>query len=95
MQVPRFELPPVGLVDWSGLAGRIKREHRGKTVVVVGYATTLPGVISQLSGSDYAMRDDEFDAIYVVVMPSPGETRVLRLRYGQPTPPAKGAKDSK
>ena len=33
------------------------------------------------------MRDDEFDAIYVVVMPSPGETRVLRLRYGQPTPP--------
>ena len=57
--------------DWSGLAARVKREHRGKTVVVVGYATTLPGVISQLSGSDYAMRDDEFDAIYVVVMPEP------------------------
>ena len=64
-------------------------------MVVVGYAATLPGVISQLSGSDYAMRDDEFDAIYVVVMPSPGETRVLRLRYGQPIPPANDAKISK
>jgi len=81
--------------DWSGLASRIKREHRGKTVVVVGYSTTLPGVISQLSGSDYVMRDDEFDAIYVVVMPSPGETRVLRLRYGAPTSPAKAAAGSR
>jgi len=52
-------------------------------------------VISQLSGSDYAMRDDEFDAIYIVVMPSPGETRVLRLRYGSPTPPSKPAAVSK
>jgi len=41
------------------------------------------------------MRDDEFDAIYVVVIPSPGETRVLRLRFGQPTPSAKGVKDSR
>ena len=93
----QFKLPinVIASSDWSGLAARIKREHRGKTVVVVGYATTLPGVISQLSGSDYAMRDDEFDAIYVVAMPSPAETRVLRLRYGQPTPPAAGTKDSK
>ncbi len=89
----QFKLPinVIASSDWSGLAARIKREHRGKTVVVVGYATTLPGVISQLSGSDYAMRDDEFDAVYVVVMPSPGETRVLRLRYGQSTPPAKSS----
>jgi len=33
------------------------------------------------------MRDDEFDSIYFVVMPSPGETRVLRVRYGSPPPP--------
>ena len=83
-----FKLPinVVASSDWSGLAARIKREHRGKTVAVVGYSTTLPGVISQLSGTDIAMRDDEFDAIYVVIIPSPGETRVLRLRYGLPTP---------
>jgi broad specificity phosphatase PhoE len=81
----QFKLP-INLVassDWAGLAGRIKREHRGKTVVVVGYATTLPTLLSQLSGSSVAMAEDEFDSIYVVVMPSPGETRILRLRYGE------------
>ena len=80
----QFRLPINVLAssDWSGLASRIRREHRGKTVVVVGYATTLPAVINQMSGQALAMRDDEFDAIYVVVMPSPGQTRVLRLRYG-------------
>ena len=68
-----FKLPINVLAssDWSGLASRIRREHRGKTVVVVGYATTLPGVINQLSGQELAMRDDEFDAMYVVMMPSP------------------------
>ena len=48
----------------------------------MGYASTLPGVLNQLSGESIAMGDDEFDAVYCVVMPSPGETRVLRLRYG-------------
>jgi len=81
----QFKLP-INLLassDWAGLAGRIKREHRGKTVVVVGYATTLPTLLSQLSGGGVAMAEDEFDSIYVVVMPSPGETRVIRLRYGE------------
>jgi broad specificity phosphatase PhoE len=85
----QFKLPINVLAssDWSGIAARIRREHRGKTVAVVGYASTLPGVINQLSGQTLAMRDDEFDAIYVVVIPSPGETRVLRVRYGSPSAP--------
>jgi broad specificity phosphatase PhoE len=81
----QFKLP-INLLsssDWAGLAGRINREHRGKTVVVVGYATTLPMVLTQLTGGSVAMADDEFDSIYVVVIPSPGETRVFRLRYGE------------
>lgn len=81
----QFKLPINVLAssDWSGIAARIRREHRGKTVVVVGYATTLPTLLSQLSGGGVAMAEDEFDSIYVVVMPSPGETRVIRLRYGE------------
>ncbi|HEX7373616.1 MAG TPA: histidine phosphatase family protein [Steroidobacteraceae bacterium] len=89
----QFKLP-INLLassDWAGLPGRIKREHRGKTVVVVGYAATLPTVLSQLSGGSVAMADDEFDSIYVVVIPSPGETRVFRLRYGEPGPGARTA----
>jgi broad specificity phosphatase PhoE len=79
-----FKLPINVLAssDWAALASRIKREHRGKTVMVVGYASTLPSILGQLSGENVAMRDDEFDSIYLVIMPSPGETRLLRLRYG-------------
>ena len=79
-----FKLPINVLAgsDWAALASRIKREHRGKTVMVVGYASTLPSILGQLSGENVAMRDDEFDSIYFVIMPSPGETRLLRLRYG-------------
>ena len=92
----QFRLPINVLAssDWSGLASRIKREHRGATVVVVGYASTLPGVVNQLSGSQIAMRDYEFDSVYVVVMASPGETRVFRVHYGVPSSPAPARNDS-
>ena len=80
-----FKLP-INLLassDWAGLASRIKREHRGKTVVVVGYATTLPGVLEPAERHRASRcADDEFDSIFVVVMPSPGQTRVFRLQYG-------------
>jgi hypothetical protein len=33
------------------------------------------------------MRDYEFDSVYVVVMASPGETRVFRVHYGVPSAP--------
>jgi 2,3-bisphosphoglycerate-dependent phosphoglycerate mutase len=83
-----FQLP-VNLLapsDWDGLASRIKREHRGKTVVVVGYSSTIPGVLSRLSATNVAMASDEYDSLYVVVIPSPGSTRLFKLHYGAGTP---------
>jgi broad specificity phosphatase PhoE len=91
-----FKLP-VNLLagsDWSGLASRLRREHRGETVVVIGYASTLPGVLNQLSGSQVTVDPDDYGSVYVVAMPSPGEARTLRLRYGEPpASPALGAGD--
>ncbi|MCK7578770.1 MAG: histidine phosphatase family protein [Chromatiales bacterium] len=54
----QFKLP-INLLaasDWAGLVSRIKRDHRGETVVVVGYASTLPGVLNQLSASHHGAR---------------------------------------
>jgi len=79
-----FKLP-VNLLassDWPGLASRIKGEHRGRVVVVVGYANTIPAVLGDLSAANVALADDDFDSIFLVVMPSPGPTRVFRLRHG-------------
>lgn len=84
----QFKLPInlLGGSDWAGLASRIKREHRGETVVVVGYASTLPGVLSHLSGSHLAVEPDDYGSVFVVVMPTPGQPRIVRLRYGDPQP---------
>jgi broad specificity phosphatase PhoE len=82
----QFKLP-VNLLagsDWAGLGGRIRRDHRGETVVVVGYANTLPAVVTQLAGSHVALDADDFSSVFVVLLPSPGQARVLRLRYGEP-----------
>jgi phosphohistidine phosphatase SixA len=79
-----FKLP-INLLaasDWAGLANKLRREHRGETVVVVGYASTLPGVLSQLSASPLSIEPDEFGAVYVVMIPSPGQPRTVRLHYG-------------
>ena len=76
---------PINLLasnDWPTLAGRIKSDHRGETVVVVGYASTLPIVLEQLTETRVAVGEDEFDTVFVVILPSPGQARMLRLHYG-------------
>ena len=81
-----FKLP-VNLLassDWAGFASRIKGEHRGKVVVVVGYANTIPSVLGDLSASSVAIAEDDYDSIFLVVMPSPGPTRIFRLQHGTP-----------
>lgn len=80
----QFKLP-INLLassDWDGIAARIRRQHRGETVAVVGYASTLPVIVDRLSATRVGLADDDYGAIFVIVMPSPGQTRVLRLRYG-------------
>ena len=80
----QFKLP-INLLagsDWARLPSRIKREHRGQTVVVVGYATTLPGVLNQLGAPSVSIADGDHESVYIVVMPSPGPNRTFRLRYG-------------
>ena len=85
-----FKLP-INLLassDWAGFASRIKREHRGKVGAVVGYATTIPGVLSELSASSVAIAEDDYDSIFLVVLPSPGPTRIFRLAItGRRRPP--------
>jgi len=85
-----FKLP-VNLLansDWAGFASRIRREHRGKVVAVVGYANTIPAVLSELSASGVAIAEDDYGSIFLVVMPSPGPTRIFRLQYGATEPGA-------
>ena len=82
---------PINLLasnDWPMLARRIKSDHRGQTVVVVGYAKTLPRVVEQLAETKIEVGEGQFDSVFVVVLPSPGEPKLLHLHYGAAAPSA-------
>lgn len=81
---------PVNLLaesDWPALARRIRWEHRGDTVVVVGYARTIPTVVEALSGTQVALADAEYDTMFLLAKPSIGDTHVFRVRYQPPQKP--------
>jgi phosphohistidine phosphatase SixA len=80
----QFKLP-INLLassDWAGLVSRIRRDHRGQTVVVVGYASTMPGLLNQLSASHHTLEAGDFGSVFVVVIPTLGQPHTVRLRYG-------------
>ena len=85
----RFGLP-VNLLapgEWEGLASRLRSDHRGRTVVVVGYDSTVPNLVAQLAGEGGRVSEAADGVAYVVVIPSPGSTRLFQLRYGAPDRP--------
>jgi phosphohistidine phosphatase SixA len=81
----QFQVPInlLGASDWSGLAGRIEREHRGATVVVVGAATELAGLARRLGNATIAFDADDHASVLVVTAPSLGPPWLLRVRYGE------------
>jgi broad specificity phosphatase PhoE len=61
---------------------RIRRDHPQDVVLVVGHSNTVPEVL-KLFGDDAAVtiRDDEYDALFVVVPRAGAAPVVLRLRF--------------
>jgi len=78
-----FKLPVdvVPSATWGDLPKRIKRQHRGEFVLVAGSSNTLPPVIEALTGQKVTVRDDEYDALFVIFVPQISKTKVVRLRY--------------
>lgn len=68
------------------LAARVKRQHAGEVVLIVGHSNTNPELLSALGAAEApAISDDDYDDVYVMIYPD-GEPRLLRLGYGRPTP---------
>jgi broad specificity phosphatase PhoE len=77
------ELAHAQLAD---LISRIRSSDRGKTVVVVGHSDTVPEIVRQLSGGGAPVIGEQFDNLFEVILPRCGTARILRLKYGVPTP---------
>ena len=79
-----LHLVPVVLpgADISGAAGRMLREHRGGTVLMVGHSNTMPQLILELSGKLIEpIPDEDYGEIYVLSVPRFGKTSLVRMKY--------------
>jgi phosphohistidine phosphatase SixA len=75
---------PVNVVAsaaWTELPRRITRDHRGEYVLVVGSSTTVPELVEALSDEKVTLREDEYDAMFIIFVPQIAKTKVVRLRY--------------
>jgi len=66
---------------WGSLASKIKREHRGEYVLAVGHSNTVPILVEALSGEKVSLREDEYDAMFIVFVPQLSKAKVVRIRY--------------
>lgn len=65
------------------LAERIRAEHRGSTVLVVGHGDSVPMVIEALCGERLREHEIlEYDRLFVLSLGPDRTHRLLRLRYG-------------
>lgn len=71
----------VSSAAWRNLDDVITREHNGEMVLVVGTSTTVPELVKALSGDEVSVRDDEYDAMYMLYLSRLSKPRLIKLRY--------------
>lgn len=73
--------------DTAGLVAAIRSGWSGKTVLVSGHSNTVNEIVKGLTGEPMEeLPDQQFDNLFVVVVPPGGAGRVTHLKYGAPTP---------
>ena len=63
--------------DTAGLVAMVKRDHPSDVVVIIGHSNTVPELIKAFGGRAVSMRDDEYDAMYVLT-PATGALTLIR-----------------
>lgn len=66
---------------WNNLPRKIRREHSGELVLVVGNATALPAIITSLSDESVTLKENEYDSMFIVYFSPLSKPRLVRLRY--------------
>jgi broad specificity phosphatase PhoE len=65
------------------LADDIIDKHRGQTILVVSHSNTVPQIVERLSGTPVpAIKDDEYNNLFIVVMPAESAAKTIKLNYG-------------
>jgi broad specificity phosphatase PhoE len=70
----------------SKIAAKIRNDHRGHTVVVVGHSNTTVSVMKELGvAAPPAIPDSQYDDLFVVTFIDGAAPSVVALRYGAAT----------
>lgn len=70
------------------LVRRIQTDHRGQTVFIAGHSNSVPAIVSTISGETYPeIPDSEYDNLFIVTIYRFGKAKVLKLKYGNQSPP--------
>jgi broad specificity phosphatase PhoE len=83
IEIRTYEIATVGgKPDLSVLAGKLRREHSQKVVLVVGHSNTIGPLLSALGCPEpISIAAEEYDNLFVVVPRGSGPPVLLRLRY--------------
>ena len=73
------------------LLNQIKSQHSGQIIFVAGHNSTVPEIIAALGGPQYpVIPETEYDNLYVVTVYRTGKAKVVKMRYGAPSPVSGG-----
>ena len=73
---------PAGASFAQSVAQQVLRDHKGRTVLVVGHSNTTPEVIKALGAPAVpAIPDGEYDNLYVVQVDANGKATLIRAKY--------------
>jgi len=64
--------------DTAGLVAKVKSQNAKDVVLVIGHSNTVPDLITALGGPVVTMRDDEYDAMYILT-PATGTITLIRF----------------
>ena len=69
------------------LINAILTSHRGQTVFVAGHNNTVPEIVGALGGGSFpVIPENEFDNMFIVSVYKFGHAKVLKIKYGSPSP---------
>jgi broad specificity phosphatase PhoE len=89
----QLKITPVVVPTQSDLAKHVAeivaavRQQVGKTVLVVGHSNTVPAIVAALGGPKLPdLCEPEYDSLVTLVLDAGGSVRMVKTRFGAPTP---------
>jgi len=71
----------------SDLVAQIHAQHSGQTIFIAGHNNSVPEIIAALGGPTLPIiPETQFDNLYIVTVYRTGKAKVVKLKYGSPTP---------